>query len=287
MSVTTNISNLPVFFNQDQICQWYCCECGKCFGNVYYREEENQNQDHLDPKQVSGGSKDRDPVTEGGFNYEYDLVSTVKYYSSIIYNSKDPEHREECLTPVSSENVTFDFPDVMQRSNSVNLPVDSNLSVKSLPLIPSSPLTEGTTGEITASVEPDLREKPRRNTDKSHPDNGSQYDDLQLSPLEPGHGLIEIPPIDQQGEPTRNSSDDDRPNSEGVGEEDTRNYNHYVRRYPPTSHNDAIYRVHAEPNIKNSKDKYLIDTPKRYNCNRCSHMMCPYCPKLRVRDLYK
>lgn len=25
--------------------------------------------------------------------------------------------------------------------------------------------------------------------------------------------------------------------------------------------------------------------PSRYDCTRCSHMMCPYCPKRRVKDM--
>lgn len=24
--------------------------------------------------------------------------------------------------------------------------------------------------------------------------------------------------------------------------------------------------------------------PPRYDCTRCTHMMCPYCPKRRVKD---
>ena len=24
--------------------------------------------------------------------------------------------------------------------------------------------------------------------------------------------------------------------------------------------------------------------PERYDCTRCHHMMCPYCPKKRVKD---
>lgn len=25
--------------------------------------------------------------------------------------------------------------------------------------------------------------------------------------------------------------------------------------------------------------------PERYDCTRCTHMMCPYCPKRRIKDL--
>lgn len=29
----------------------------------------------------------------------------------------------------------------------------------------------------------------------------------------------------------------------------------------------------------------ILNTPTRYTCNRCHHMMCPYCLKVRVKDL--
>ncbi len=27
-----------------------------------------------------------------------------------------------------------------------------------------------------------------------------------------------------------------------------------------------------------------ISLPSRFDCNRCGHMMCPYCPKMRYGD---
>lgn len=29
----------------------------------------------------------------------------------------------------------------------------------------------------------------------------------------------------------------------------------------------------------------LLKVPTRFTCHRCNHMMCPYCPKVRVKDL--
>ena len=29
----------------------------------------------------------------------------------------------------------------------------------------------------------------------------------------------------------------------------------------------------------------MVESPTRFVCHRCSHMMCPYCPKVRLRDL--
>lgn len=31
----------------------------------------------------------------------------------------------------------------------------------------------------------------------------------------------------------------------------------------------------------------MVEIPTRFVCHRCSHMMCPYCPKVRLRDLAK
>lgn len=32
-------------------------------------------------------------------------------------------------------------------------------------------------------------------------------------------------------------------------------------------------------------DKVSVHIPTRFNCHRCNHMMCPYCLKIRLRDL--
>lgn len=32
-------------------------------------------------------------------------------------------------------------------------------------------------------------------------------------------------------------------------------------------------------------DNVIVNIPNRFTCHRCDHMMCPYCPKLRLRDL--
>ncbi|KAK6200513.1 uncharacterized protein RJT21DRAFT_114923 [Scheffersomyces amazonensis] len=31
----------------------------------------------------------------------------------------------------------------------------------------------------------------------------------------------------------------------------------------------------------------ILKEPTRFNCHRCNHMMCPYCPKVRIRDLQR
>ncbi|KAK6460161.1 hypothetical protein DFJ63DRAFT_338110 [Scheffersomyces coipomensis] len=35
----------------------------------------------------------------------------------------------------------------------------------------------------------------------------------------------------------------------------------------------------------NNKEDVILNTPTRFDCHRCNHMMCPYCPKLRLKDL--
>ncbi|CAN3367091.1 hypothetical protein DICA1_E22100 [Diutina catenulata] len=33
------------------------------------------------------------------------------------------------------------------------------------------------------------------------------------------------------------------------------------------------------------RDDVILNIPTRFTCHRCDHMMCPYCPKVRVKDL--
>lgn len=33
------------------------------------------------------------------------------------------------------------------------------------------------------------------------------------------------------------------------------------------------------------RDDVILNVPTRFTCHRCDHMMCPYCPKVRVKDL--
>lgn len=47
------------------------------------------------------------------------------------------------------------------------------------------------------------------------------------------------------------------------------------------SRNDSLSSEENDSEI----DELLINGPKRFSCHRCQHMMCPYCPKLRYKDL--
>lgn len=52
--------------------------------------------------------------------------------------------------------------------------------------------------------------------------------------------------------------------------------------------------LHLHP-TENDHDNYnqrsvrgceiILNIPTRFTCHRCNHMMCPYCPKVRLRDL--
>lgn len=41
------------------------------------------------------------------------------------------------------------------------------------------------------------------------------------------------------------------------------------------------------PSGAENENSVLLKIPTRFNCHRCSHMMCPYCPKVRFKDLTK
>lgn len=41
-----------------------------------------------------------------------------------------------------------------------------------------------------------------------------------------------------------------------------------------------------DDNLIDFKEKFILNIPTRFTCHRCSHMMCPYCPKLRLKDLH-
>lgn len=64
----------------------------------------------------------------------------------------------------------------------------------------------------------------------------------------------------------------------------------YDRDY---SRNDSIISFESLPDtsyyyttrLSYHETNVILSTPKRFVCYRCDHMMCPYCLKLRVRDL--
>lgn len=43
------------------------------------------------------------------------------------------------------------------------------------------------------------------------------------------------------------------------------------------------YLIQLDP--ENRRQQVYISVPSRFNCHRCNHMMCPYCLKIRVKDL--
>lgn len=346
----SNITNIPVDdFQQDQICQWYCCDCGKSYGMVIYRDLEPERKLPQDNRTLPKQEEEEEikPVKDNSFDYDYDLVSTVKYYSSIIYKSKD---HQQCLTPpVHSESMKeFDFSSDILRSRSITLPIESAQvpisPIKAVaPLIPSSPLTNFRTktcessgsessesGEATENPraqnfhtqdnqrKPQLRRiisENKEDQDKkaeTHED-PQQLDLQQLSPLETPDEEEDAVSVDQHD--SFHIRRGDGQESQFLG-----NYNHYntnrsmaINSYaqraidpanataPATATATSPATSSLFPSVACTsarvseasaihdplKDQYLIDTPKRYNCSRCSHMMCPYCPKLRFRDLYK
>ena len=44
------------------------------------------------------------------------------------------------------------------------------------------------------------------------------------------------------------------------------------------------YVAPLESEIKTSAE-IVLKIPTRFTCHRCDHMMCPYCPKIRLKDL--
>ncbi|EGV63092.1 hypothetical protein CANTEDRAFT_114402 [Yamadazyma tenuis ATCC 10573] len=42
---------------------------------------------------------------------------------------------------------------------------------------------------------------------------------------------------------------------------------------------------HGHRAYPSNLSQYLVSIPERFTCNRCCHMMCPYCLKLRCRDI--
>lgn len=53
--------------------------------------------------------------------------------------------------------------------------------------------------------------------------------------------------------------------------------------HPPSSTGPAQTLDRAQKDT-HSISQYWVSTPERFTCNRCSHMMCPYCLKLRCKD---
>lgn len=41
----------------------------------------------------------------------------------------------------------------------------------------------------------------------------------------------------------------------------------------------------ATPAVTPRGERIMLDPPTRFTCHRCNHMMCPYCLKIRYRDL--
>ncbi|ODV81475.1 uncharacterized protein CANTADRAFT_109967 [Suhomyces tanzawaensis NRRL Y-17324] len=68
-------------------------------------------------------------------------------------------------------------------------------------------------------------------------------------------------------------------------------YNHA----PPTANVDSNYTTDTPvrspgsfeevPSLAGPRDGISLKVPTRFTCHRCDHMMCPYCPKVRVKDL--
>ena len=59
---------------------------------------------------------------------------------------------------------------------------------------------------------------------------------------------------------------------------DTSFFPHALETYSDDEDAESSPDTEAEEHV-------LLETPTRFTCHRCNHMMCPYCPKVRVKDL--
>lgn len=57
----------------------------------------------------------------------------------------------------------------------------------------------------------------------------------------------------------------------------------FIRTTSTTAYN--FDKVHSLCTDGTAADDVILNIPTRFTCHRCDHMMCPYCPKVRVKDL--
>lgn len=48
---------------------------------------------------------------------------------------------------------------------------------------------------------------------------------------------------------------------------------------------DSILHTNLLDDSKSKIEEIILDPPTRFTCHRCNHMMCPYCLKVRIKDL--
>lgn len=48
---------------------------------------------------------------------------------------------------------------------------------------------------------------------------------------------------------------------------------------------DSILHTSLLDDNKSKIEEIILDPPTRFTCHRCNHMMCPYCLKVRIKDL--
>ncbi|GMG22254.1 unnamed protein product [[Candida] boidinii] len=74
-----------------------------------------------------------------------------------------------------------------------------------------------------------------------------------------------------------------------ISNDDFINLKSQYNRHPNDNHDDHI---DVDDDISNDEINFIMEklTSKlvnRFDCNRCSHMMCPYCIKARLGDLLR
>lgn len=66
-------------------------------------------------------------------------------------------------------------------------------------------------------------------------------------------------------------------------EEENSSVQSHLSHLGPCSPESEI--TEPDDKLQTTASHVLVDPPNRFNCHRCYHMMCPYCPKLRMKDL--
>ncbi|CAK9437752.1 uncharacterized protein LODBEIA_P21300 [Lodderomyces beijingensis] len=253
MSPSSSSSSSTTTALDNKICQWYCCSCGQSYGSVLYKHDYDQKTA---------------------------LDSRHHHHHHHPHESQIAEGSTSFASTTSAANINpnYIFDSLKYYSSVVYRDHKHAIS--------NSPTLTKASSYIDLKLQQQHHE-PRRNSWKPP-------STLAKSPVSQKH---------------KNTSNEEQQQKE---EEDEEEEEHAEGQYcrNECSEHSIIYKssnrsppqtppqppallspshLHLDL-ISNNKlieyqDRVILNIPTRFTCHRCDHMMCPYCLKLRLKDI--
>ncbi|KAI3402604.2 hypothetical protein KGF56_004696 [Candida oxycetoniae] len=290
-------SKLPLhtgLTSDNKICQWYCCSCGQSYGSVLYKDDvdETKAANSKDIENTEAANSKDIENTEAANSKDIENAETA--------NSKDIENAETANSKDIENAETANSKDIENAETANSKDIENAETANSKDI----ENTEAANAKIIENA--DATSSSAHWTSATNPRSNYIFDSLKYysSVVYRDHKETISPTIAKANNCFDSKSSQLQQQQKVDGKPAHLSENNRAKRRLETSEEDSkspdspsnipyipvLSPLHFDLNNSNNnlieyQDRVILNIPTRFTCHRCDHMMCPYCLKLRLKDI--